>query len=75
MIAELLEKGKVKGDPVAPETVADAVVKQIFSGYGDQIVIPSKLAIVSLVRGLPLWVQENFRNGLSKTLLDIIQAS
>lgn len=71
MIAQLIEQGKLKGEPVAPEVVADAVVNQLFSGYGAQIVIPSKLAAVSLVRGLPIWVQERFRNGLSRVLLDM----
>ncbi len=75
MIAELIEKGKLKGKPVPPEVIADGVVNQLFSGYGAQIVIPSKLAMVSLVRGLPIWVQERFRNGLSSALLDMQRTS
>ncbi|KAH8587356.1 hypothetical protein B0O99DRAFT_526964 [Bisporella sp. PMI_857] len=75
MIAEVLEKGKLRDDSIAPEVVADAVVDQIFSGYGAQIVLPSSLAKMSLIRGLPLWVQEYFRNGLSKAILALPQAS
>ncbi|KAH8723113.1 hypothetical protein GQ44DRAFT_828519 [Phaeosphaeriaceae sp. PMI808] len=69
MAAELIETGKLKGDPVTPDEVASAVVNQIFTGYGAQIVIPSNLAVISLMRGLPVWIQEKFRNGISTNLL------
>ncbi|PVH71919.1 NAD(P)-binding protein [Cadophora sp. DSE1049] len=74
LIADLIESGELKAEPVAPEAVAGAVVKQILSGYGAQIIIPSNLAMVSIVRGLPIWVQESFRDGLSKTVLSVKKA-
>ncbi|KAK0110169.1 hypothetical protein ONS95_002820 [Cadophora gregata] len=69
LIADLIESGKLEGKTVSPEAVADAAVQQLFGGYGAQIIIPANLTMVSILRGLPIWVQERFRDGVSRTVV------
>jgi len=38
-----------------PETVADAVVKQVLSGRGAQLILPSYLGVVASARAMPAW--------------------
>jgi all-trans-retinol dehydrogenase (NAD+) len=51
--AASLEKSKAL--VIDPETVADAVVKQILTGQGGQIILPRHLGFLTLARGLPSW--------------------
>jgi all-trans-retinol dehydrogenase (NAD+) len=51
--AASLEKSKAL--VIDPQTVANAVVKQILSGQGGQIILPSYLGLLTLARGLPSW--------------------
>lgn len=46
-----------------PETVANAVVKQVLSGESGQIILPERFWIIgSALRGFPNWVQAIARN-------------
>jgi all-trans-retinol dehydrogenase (NAD+) len=50
---------KAKALIVDPETVAEAMAKQILSGTAGQVCVPERLGIIaSLLRGLPHWLQE-----------------
>lgn len=69
MIRPLIESGRFKDPCSEPEEVADAVVDQIYSGYGAQVFIPRKMEYASLARGLPTWFQENARDSISRVLL------
>jgi all-trans-retinol dehydrogenase (NAD+) len=44
-----------------PETVADAIVKQVFTGSSGQVLIPGFGGLLSLVRGFPHWYQNRLR--------------
>ncbi|CAG8959624.1 hypothetical protein HYFRA_00001527 [Hymenoscyphus fraxineus] len=52
------------------QDVADKIVAQVASGYGGQIVMPRQLAIASLLRGLPTWVQERVRGNQKSQILE-----
>jgi all-trans-retinol dehydrogenase (NAD+) len=68
MIASLLAQGNLTDFVLEPETVAEAVVQQVLSGYGRQLVLPARLKLVTGVRGFPSWLQESMRNGLNQVL-------
>lgn len=58
MIDTILKAGKHWAQPVmGPEEVSSAVIKQLVSGNGGQVVLPNSLGLASLVRGLPNWLQ------------------
>ena len=44
------------------QTVADAICKQILSQNSGQVILPSHMAGLSLVRALPIWMQEAVRS-------------
>lgn len=69
MIRPLIDSGKFKDPCSEPEEVADAIVDQIYSGYGAQIFVPRKMKYKPLVRGLPTWFQENARDSVTQVLL------
>jgi hypothetical protein len=57
------EQWKRKGFFVTePETVADAIVKQLHSGMGAQLVVPGRYWLATGLRGWPSWMQEAVRN-------------
>jgi all-trans-retinol dehydrogenase (NAD+) len=62
---------KSKALIIEPETVANAVVKQILSGKSGQICLPQWLGAATLARGFPWWLQEVVRDG---TKGDIVAA-
>jgi all-trans-retinol dehydrogenase (NAD+) len=43
-------------------------VKQVLSGYGGQLILPARLNLVPLVRGMPSWLQESMRNSVADVL-------
>lgn len=45
--------------------MAEAVVKQLHSGNGGQVFVPSRYGFISGLRGWPSWMQEYVRNGLA----------
>ena len=51
-----------------PETVADAIVKQLHSGMGAQLVLPGRYWLATTVRGWPSWMQEALRNSMKDEL-------
>lgn len=57
----------------APSEIADAVVKSILSCRGGQLCLPDRRGTVSVLRGLPNWVQEQVRDGVSQTILQSIK--
>lgn len=69
MIQNLIDSKKFTDTVVEPEDVAGAIVRQLYSGYGEQIIVPPSLWWVSAVRGFPSWLQENFRDSVTKDLL------
>jgi all-trans-retinol dehydrogenase (NAD+) len=66
-----VEEDLKKGGSVLlePEDVANAVVQSILSCRGGQVVLPQDVGKVALLRGLPNWVQETVRDGVSGTIL------
>lgn len=52
-----------------PETVVDALVKQLLSGKSGQLFLPGRMGMVSGIRGLPSWVQELMRNSGGQVLI------
>jgi len=56
LIDELTAKNDWNEYTLKPEEVADAVVKQVLSGYGDTLILPSRFSPVSLARGFPSWL-------------------
>ncbi|KAH7393047.1 dehydrogenase/reductase SDR family member 8 precursor [Pyrenochaeta sp. MPI-SDFR-AT-0127] len=62
---DLEKEGSVITEPTA---VADKVVERIERCTGGQVYLPSTIAKVSLLRGLPNWLQESVRDGVSKTI-------
>ena len=69
MVQKLIDSGKMKSGWTEPEDVAEAIVNQLYSGYGAQIIVPSYFWWVSLQRGFPAWLQEKLRNSVSQALL------
>ncbi|KAF4950262.1 hypothetical protein FGADI_8313 [Fusarium gaditjirri] len=74
LIANLIAKGKLKDDAVSAERVADAIVDQLHTGYGAQVVVPNSLAWASMMRGLPSWIQEGLRDKVSASLLNAMDS-
>lgn len=72
MIDVILKAGKHWTKPVmGPEEVSSAVIKQLVSGNGGQVILPSSLGLASLVRGLPSWIQEWIRDDTSKDFVHL----
>lgn len=61
-----------KDTVLEPEVVANAVVKQVLSGKGAQLVLPKELTYLRGVRGWPLWMQTGARDHAAGTL-DLIE--
>jgi uncharacterized protein CbrC (UPF0167 family) len=68
LLKEVLENPGFKLFVLEPETVADAVVKQLHSGNGGHIILPARYAITCGLRGWPSWLQELARNTINKEL-------
>lgn len=54
------------GQILEPEEIADPILRQIFSCRSAQLILPVSLGWISLLKGLPHWAQNGFRNMLSK---------
>lgn len=58
MIDTLISAGERFSEPIlAPEVVAEAVVKQILAHRSGQIILPENRFFVSLLRAFPAWIQ------------------
>jgi short-subunit dehydrogenase len=56
---------------IEPETVADAVVKQLHSGNGGHVILPARYTIACALRAFPSWMQELVRNGVNQGMFAI----
>jgi all-trans-retinol dehydrogenase (NAD+) len=63
--AELNQRGSAI---IEPEVVADAVVSRILGCTGGQVFLPSSINRVSALRGLPNWLGESVRGGVTQTI-------
>ncbi|KAG9195693.1 hypothetical protein G6011_00814 [Alternaria panax] len=70
-VEEELKKRNTK--IIEPTAVADAVVGRIMSCSGGQVILPSSSGKLSLLRGLPNWVQESVRSGPSKLIYKVVK--
>ncbi|KIN06817.1 hypothetical protein OIDMADRAFT_107737 [Oidiodendron maius Zn] len=68
LIESLIRRRKITDLVLEPETVAEAVVNQVLSGYGAQLILPARLSIFSGLRGFPSWLQESMRNSVNRVL-------
>ncbi|KAK2043975.1 NAD(P)-binding protein [Colletotrichum somersetense] len=68
LVEKELATGKL-GAHVTAHDVASAVVRQVTSGYGGQLIVPSGMGWMSMLRGFPVWFQEDFRDTWSQGLL------
>ncbi|ORY10575.1 dehydrogenase/reductase SDR family member 8 precursor [Clohesyomyces aquaticus] len=58
------------GSPILePQDVADAIVAQILSCSGGQVMLPKTAGKASALRGWPNWMQETLRDGVTKGML------
>ncbi|KAJ5385703.1 hypothetical protein N7509_008244 [Penicillium cosmopolitanum] len=73
MTSKLSNNPAFKDSILEPEDVAHAIVSQILSGYGAQIILPASGSWVSSVRGFPLWLQEKLRTQVSLVLTDAMK--
>lgn len=63
MIQILIEWESTFGQPIMTvQKVADAICKQVLTQNSGQIIIPGRLAIASMVRGMPNWLQEHIHS-------------
>ena len=68
MTKDMKGTGKLENFITAHD-VASAVVRQITSGYGGQLIIPPGMGWLSMIRGFPTWLQESIRDKGSKEVL------
>lgn len=70
MIESLLANRNFTDFVLEPETLAEAVVMQVLSGYGSQLIPPAACTSGSSLRreGVPIWLQESMRNGMNQAL-------
>ncbi|KAJ3543588.1 hypothetical protein NM208_g2297 [Fusarium decemcellulare] len=51
-----------RGKMLEPDDISSAIVKQIFSCRGAQLIVPPKMTWISGIRGFPNWLQETIRD-------------
>jgi hypothetical protein len=64
----LTDSARTSNGMLSVEEVSSAVVNQLERGNGGQVMIPWWLGIASLVRGLPIWLQEMVRDRYSRRI-------
>ncbi|KAH7121553.1 hypothetical protein EDB81DRAFT_913750 [Dactylonectria macrodidyma] len=60
---ETIERSR--GKMLEPEDISNAILKQIFSCRGAQLIVPSQMSWVSGVQAFPNWLQETFRDAVA----------
>lgn len=58
------------------QTVSDAICKQILTQNSGQVILPKSQSVASLVRAMPMWMQEGvrtFASGSLRRLRDVQQ--
>ncbi|CAN9337344.1 unnamed protein product [Alternaria alternata] len=74
LLAPVEQELKKQGSAIIePTAVADAIVGRIMGCSGGQVFLPSSINKISLLRGLPNWVQENVRSGPSKAIYNTVK--
>lgn len=68
LIVDLVEHPDWKAPVLGVEDVAEAIVQQVLSGEGGQIILPKGLWIFTGVRGWPTWAQNWLSNRVSMDL-------
>jgi len=58
---------------IEPEDAAQAVVDRVWGCEGGQVFLPAEAARASYIRGLPGWVAERMRDGVSKTVMEVVK--
>jgi short-subunit dehydrogenase len=53
---------ETQGEMLGPDDVARPVLQQLFSGKGGHVFAPAATSWISVVRGLPSWMQETLRD-------------
>lgn len=53
-----------------PETVAEAVVRQVLSGQSGQVIVPGLGNILSGIHGWPIWVQHGMRKKYESLMVE-----
>ncbi|KAK3348638.1 short chain dehydrogenase [Lasiosphaeria hispida] len=52
------------------ETVSEAIVNTLYSGYGTTLILPGMMRYVSMLQGAPEWMLRYVRNGSAKYDID-----
>jgi hypothetical protein len=58
----MLENERFTGFVLEAQTVADAILKNVFAGNSGQIILPGRIMFWSLLRAFPSWLQYGLRN-------------
>ncbi|KIW11019.1 hypothetical protein PV08_10318 [Exophiala spinifera] len=69
MIQHLVAHG-LKAPMVEPDLVADAVVRQLYSGNSGHLVVPSSYSLATGIRGWPHWLHQKILMGVSESSKD-----
>lgn len=64
----MIEKPEFKDQILEVEDVASAIVNQVISGRGGQLILPKEVNFVSTIRALPSWFQTTVRNNIAMML-------
>jgi all-trans-retinol dehydrogenase (NAD+) len=68
-MTDLLKDQKSFTSPfLRPETISNAIVNQIITKSGGQVILPKKMTMVSGIRALPTWIQERIRDEQAVTV-------
>jgi hypothetical protein len=65
LIEPLTSHPKFNDTVLEPEDVSKAVVDQVLSGRGGQLVLPASMSFLSGIRGWPTWLSTGLRNKAS----------
>lgn len=72
LIHELASSPNFHDFLLEPETVSEAIVKQILLGEGKQVFLPGRFASAPLVRALPQWVGHRIRRSIANTMKGMV---
>jgi len=65
LIEPLTSHPKFNDTILEPEDVSTAVVNQVLSGRGGQLILPARMSFLSGIRGWPTWLSTGLRNKVS----------
>jgi all-trans-retinol dehydrogenase (NAD+) len=72
VIKELEQRGSTV---MEPEDVADNIVARVLACKGGQVFLPEGMRSISMLRGLPNWLQDSVRSKTGKTISDSAKAT